>query len=267
MQTEAKPSRPCSSTSSRASTAVSLADHVDDVDAWLRSFTDDERRRPAIQIEIARRLAVAGRAGDARTALDAAREIHASTPKRAATVLTPPDDAWHAAEIAVLDAEERREEAMEARWIRFEQSLSPDVLRELVSRLPDFEDVEATDRAIAFAASYFDLMKALGLLVELGETREAARLIVERQDELNGRLDAVPLWASRLAGRHDLAALLLLRARIRALHDLGGEDPDKDHLLAEAEDLASRVDDIESHSAFLGSLAKPEPAKRRGWLR
>ena len=50
-----------------------LADRAGDLDAWIASLPDEDRLKPEIGAEIARRLAEAGRAGEARAALDASR--------------------------------------------------------------------------------------------------------------------------------------------------------------------------------------------------
>jgi hypothetical protein len=246
-----------------------LADRTGDLDAWLAALREEDRRQPAVAAEIARRLAVAGRVAEARAALDAAargpeqkggRRWIASTPPPA------PDEAWHAAEIAVLDAEGRDADALDARWRRFERTVSVEDLRELISHLPDFEDVVATDRAVAFAAGYFDLMKGLAFLMDQGALREAAEAVVARPSDLRGNVEETPLWASRLAGRFPLAALLLLRARAEALVRLGGvDDPETATVLHEAEALAADLPDADlpSHAAFVASLTPPP--KRRGW--
>lgn len=236
-----------------------LADRAGDLDAWLASLSEEERRKPGIGAEIAGRLAGAGRAAEARAALAAARGAS-------------PDEAWHEAEIAVLEAEGRAEEATEARWRRFERTLSAAVLREIIAGLDDFEDVVAIDRAVAFAAGYFDPMKGLAFLMEWGALREAAGLVVERREALRGNPDDVPVWAARLAGRFNLAALLLLRARAETLYRLGGGASDEAAgVLLEAEALAAALDDptaAPTHAAFVQSLTRPAAeAGLRRWLR
>src|SRR5690606_4394067 len=96
-----------------------------DLDAWLNSIAEQDARKPEIGAEIALRLAGAGRAAEARTALEASRS--GTPPARRwgrPAEPEPPTDAWLAAEIAVLEAEGRRQEADEARWRRFERNLS-----------------------------------------------------------------------------------------------------------------------------------------------
>jgi len=245
-----------------------LADRTGAVDPWLASFDDRMRRDPAILVEAAMRLARAGRAGEAREALQAALE---RTPRKGMGWRAPEpppqrDEAWHSAEIAVLDAEGREDEAMLSRWARFERLLTPEALRDILDRLDDFDDVEATDRAIAFATQAFDLDRALGFLMAWGALREAAGTISSRRNELGGRADAIPLWASRLSSRYPLAAVLLLRARARALVSLSGSlhAEGVQEALDEAEALAASLpDDLEPHTRFVDALSKTRGERSR----
>jgi hypothetical protein len=244
-----------------------LADRAGAVDPWLASFDERMRRDPAVLVEAATRLARAGRAGEARASLEAALE---SAPRKGIGWRAPEpppqrDEAWHAAEIAVLDAEGRDDEAMLSRWARFERLLSVEALRDILDRLDGFDDVEATDRAIAFATQAFDLDRALGFLMTWGALREAAETIALRRGELGGRAEAMPLWAARLSSRYPLASVLLLRARARALVALSGslQGEGVQEALDEAEALAAFVSaDLEPHADFVEGLSK---AKSQGF--
>lgn len=246
-----------------------LADRAGDLDAWIHSIPDEDALKPEIGAEIARRLALAGRAGDARAALEAARASTAPKSRwgRAGTP-EPTPDAWAVAEIAVLEAEGRTEEAETARWARFERTLSADDLKTLIARLADFEDVVALDRAFDLAARHPDAMRGLAFLMAWPALREAAGLIIDRAGEIRGGHDDAPLWASRLAGRYPLAALLLVRARARALVALGEDAADEVRAqIAEAEALAGAAEgDVADHAAFVEELQVLAASKRRrGW--
>ena len=240
-----------------------LADRTGAVDPWLASFDDRMRRDPAILVEAATRLARAGRAGEAREALQTALERAPRKGMGWRAPEPPPqrDEAWHLAEIAVLDAEGRDGEAMLSRWARFERLLTTEALRDILDGLDDFDDVEATDRAIAFASQAFDLDRALSFLMSWGALREAAETISRRRSDLGGRADAIPLWAARLSSRYPLAAVLLLRARARALVSLSGSlnAEDVQEALDEAEALAASLSDtLEPHADFVDILLKSE---------
>ncbi|KQS55990.1 hypothetical protein ASG17_08085 [Brevundimonas sp. Leaf363] len=248
-----------------------LADRGGDLDAWMHSIGEDEARKPDVGAEIARRLALGGRPAEARAALDAAR--HAGTPRSRwskTAAPEPPSDAWTVAEIAVLDAEGRKDDAEQARWARFARTLSADDLKVLLSGLADFEDVAALDRAFEIAAHHHDAMAGLAFLIEWPAVREAAALVVARQGEIRGGHVDAPLWASRLAGRYPLAALVLIRARARSLVVLGaGLTDEARDALAEAEAFAASISDLDplpSHDAFAAELAALAVEKRRrGW--
>lgn len=75
--------------------------------------------------------------------------------------------------IDLLEAEGRKGDAQTLRWTLFERDLSAHVLRDLRC-LPDFEDVEALDRAFAHAAAFPDFEAGLALLMDWPAHREAA---------------------------------------------------------------------------------------------
>lgn len=248
-----------------------LADRSGDLDAWIQSISDDDYRKPDIAAEIARRLAEAGRSTEARAALEGSRVAGGPIARGGGGRGDPPaaSDTWLSAEIAVLEAEGRTEEADEARWRMFERTLSADDLRTLLAKLPDFEDVVVLDRAFELAARHPDAMKGLSFLMNWPALREAAELVVARRSELRGGHDDAPLWASRLAGRFPLAAVLLTRARARALVTLGsGITEEVQGLIGEAEALAGGLDDDAlggDHASFVTELQTLASPRRRRW--
>ena len=234
-----------------------LADRAEDFELWAATIPEPDRARPEIGAEIARRLAAAGRAAEARAALEAARGP--ATPSRRGRPVAPPPpppDVWLTAEIAVLVSEGRSDEAAAARWAMFERSLDADQLRILIGALPDFEDVAALDRAHAIAANWPDADKGLAFLMNWPAHREAAEMILARAGSLRGTAEAFPLWAGRLAGRYPVAAMLLLRVRIRTLVQLGAVT-EAAALVAEAAVLSEQADlpvGVPDHAAFAAGL-------------
>lgn len=246
-----------------------LADRAGDLDAWIAALPEDDRRKPEIGAVVARRFAEAGRAVEARTALDASRPSTAEGTRwgrRPPEPAPPPPEAWLSAEIAVLEAEGDAKGASDARWMLFERGLAEAPLRAEIARLPDFEDVVALDRAFAHAAGYPDATAGLRFLMGWPAHREAAEMIVARGGELRGSADEVPLWAARLEGRHPAAAMILLRSRAVALTRLalssGGEEVE--HLVHQAEALARQLGD-EGHADFLAALDEAAKPAKRGW--
>ncbi|WP_425989138.1 DUF6880 family protein [Brevundimonas sp. TWP2-3-2] len=246
-----------------------LADRAGDLDAWVSSLPEEDRVKPEIGAEIARRLAEAGRSVEARAALEASRPrpVEASrSGRREPEPPPPPPENWLTAEIAVLEAEGDVKGASDARWMLFERTLAEAPLRAEIARLADFEDVVALDRAFAHAAAWPDATAGLRFLMTWPALREAGEMVVARAGDLRGSADEVPLWASRLEGRHPAAALVLIRARAVALTRLalshGGEEVEQ--LLQQAAALAEQTGD-DGQAGFLLALEEAARPVRRGW--
>lgn len=191
-----------------------LADRAGDLDLWLSLVTPEQAGSPDVAADIARRLLGAGRVAEARAALEAAlspsplnrRWSFGRDPKDGAPRLTP---AWEAASIDVLDAEGNRQEAQDLRWRLFERDLSAPVLRDYLSRLPDFDDVEALDRAFVHASAHPDFEAAMRLLMDWPAHREAAAFVLARPREARQPRHMSADWAARLAQRFPEAAEVL----------------------------------------------------------
>lgn len=191
-----------------------LADKAEDLDLWLSLVTPEQAGSPDIAADIARRLLTAGRVAEARAALGAAlspsplnrRWTYGRDPTDGAPRLTP---AWEAASIEVMDAEGHRQEAQDLRWRLFERDLSAPVLRDYLSRLADFDDVEALDQAFVHASTHPDFEAAMRLLMDWPAHREAAALVLARPREARQVRPASADWASRLAQRYPEAAEIL----------------------------------------------------------
>lgn len=192
-----------------------LADRAGDLDLWLSLTTPEERGSPDFAAVMAKRLLVADRIPEARQALEAAlapsagnrRWTFGRSPQAGTPILTP---AWEATSIDLLEAEGRKDEAQDLRWAMFERDLSAPVLRAYLARLPDFDDVEALDRALAHAATHADFETALGFLMDWPAHREAAALVERRIREVRTPLPLKADWAARLAQKYPDAAERLL---------------------------------------------------------
>lgn len=191
-----------------------LADRADDLDLWLSLVTPEQAGSPDTAADIARRLLGAGRVSEARAALEAALSpsplnrprTFGRHQKDGAPRLTP---AWETVSIDVLDAEGDRDEAQALRWSLFERDLSAPVLRDYLSRLPDFEDVEALDLAFAHATAHPDFEAAMQFLMDWPAHREAAALVLARPREARQPRPLSAAWASRLAQRFPEASEIL----------------------------------------------------------
>ena len=229
-----------------------VLDALGEVDAYIATIPPEGTRLPGPGAQIASRLLAAGRVEDALAAL--AR----SAPRGGGGRLQPPGaDAWEEVYLAALEADGQAALAQELRWAAFEKRLAPDRLRAFLKRLPDFDDVEAQDRALAHAQVFPGFTQALEFLIEWPAPAQAAALVLARAAELDpGRLDVLEPAAHVLEARHPLAASLILRALLAGPRRL---DPEEAHRRLDAlAALASQVPDwgrFEPHAAFVARMA------------
>lgn len=93
--------------------------------------------------------------------------------------------------------------------------LSGEHFRVYLKRLPDFEDIEAEERAMAHAAAHPDLLAAPAFFLNWPSLGRAARLLIDRRDEVDGdHYEFLTPAAETLAEKHPLAATEALRAMI-----------------------------------------------------
>jgi hypothetical protein len=159
------------------SALTEIADALGDVGGYAARFSADERTNPSIAADIAERLLGAGRPEKAMVALQLAEGN-----SRAGGHW--PD--WTRVRIDTLDALGQSAEAQTARWAIFENGLNADYLRAHLKRLPDFDDVEAEDRALAHVRQHADFHRAPGFLMDWPAHRLAAELVLARHADLDG---------------------------------------------------------------------------------
>ncbi|HEX5420806.1 MAG TPA: hypothetical protein VFY39_12465 [Gammaproteobacteria bacterium] len=182
-----------------------IADAQGDVDALIAQYDKETRKVPRIAAEIAERLLAAGRAREALQTIEAAEHRRKGWP----------DFEWEDARIETLDALGRSAEAQTARWSCFQSTLSAAHLRAYLKRLPDFDDVEAEERALDYVERYQSALRALAFLVSWPALERAARLVVTRAGEFDGdHYEILSPASNALAGKYPLAATLVLRAMI-----------------------------------------------------
>ncbi len=197
-----------------------IADGQGDVDAFIALVPADERSFPHRAVGIGRRLLTAGRAPEALAALEAARPRRQRTAGLAdddASILKRGDgsSAWENAYIDALDAASQPERAQRLRWSMFERQLSAEPLRAYLKRLPDFDDVEAEERAMQHALGFASFATALHFFSEWPDPTRAAQLVLTRAAEIDGDLYfLLEPAAQMIEGKHPLAATLLRRAMI-----------------------------------------------------
>jgi hypothetical protein len=252
-----------------------IADGQKDVDAYIALVPAAGRSNPHTGAEIGRRLLAAGRAAEALAALEFAR------PKRRAAGATDegalylagygPNHAWEEAYIEALDGKGQREQAQRLRWAAFEERLSSMQLRAYLKRLPDFEDVEAEDRAMQHALGFGSFSSALSFFQEWPDQARAAQLVTARAPEIDGNLYFLLDPAARLIeGKHPMAATLLRRAMIEDTLK-GAKSTRYKHAarhLLECASLAPGIQDfgdLETHESFVGRLRAKHGRKTGFW--
>ena len=182
-----------------------VADALGDVDGFIEQFDGRARGMPAVAAGIARRLLDAGRPQEAWAALEAVDAgRHDQAPME-----------WEEARVDVLEALGRPDEAQAFRWQRFLATLNATHLRAYLRKLPDFDDFEAEQRAMAHALAFGDVHQALAFLIGWPDLQRASELVVSRAGALDGDLyELLSPAADALDGKYPLAATLLRRAMI-----------------------------------------------------
>lgn len=178
-------------------------------------------------------------------------------------------------EARILEALGDAPAAQALRWRCFEATLSADILRDYLGQLPDFEDIEAEDRAQTYALEKARPEAALQFFLDWPRTDLAAKLIVMHPDRWDGGdWHILPKVAARLEHDHPLAATILYRALLddilaRARSKAYGHGATylaKLALLAEDAD-AARPGEMPSHATYLAELKKAHKRKSGFWAR
>ena len=176
-----------------------------DTDAYIGQYSSEDLRNKVVAAEVAMLLLKDSKAEDALVLLSNVADDGGSFGQ----------EQWDDAYISTLTVLGRHNSAQAHRWLCFENRLSVDHLRAFLKGLPDFEDVEAEDRARAYALTYPDVLRALHFCLKWSDLSTAAQLVKARADELGGdHYELLTPAADALRERHPLAATLLWRAMI-----------------------------------------------------
>ena len=199
-----------------------VADARGDVDAFIALETALPKRFQD-GAEVAERLIGAGRAREAldwvrRPARAAVRRLSIADLAAGLAPRDPAADRRARLEIRALEALGERAKARALRWAVFEETIDAAALREHLAHLPDFEDVDALDKAFAHALATPLKYAALRFLVEWPRLDLAERLAVARRGEWDGRsYEILAPAAEALASAHPLGATILYRALIDSI--------------------------------------------------
>lgn len=178
-------------------------------------------------------------------------------------------------EAAILTAMGDREAAQKLRWTTFEQTLSPEILREYIAALPDFDEFEALDQAFAHASNSSSRYHALSLFMEWPRLDLAADLIVRNHDQWDGRqYYFLPPIAQTLEHEYSLAATviyraliddILSRARSKAYGHAARYLAKLSILARDAKVIQSHIAGITDHPAYVQSLRDRHGRKTGFW--
>mgnify|MGYP001790851379 CR=1 FL=1 len=231
-----------------------------DTDAFIAQYTPDDLHNKAIAAQVAMLLLNDGRAEDALTLLRAAEEGRVFG-----------HEAWDDAYIAALLALGREAEAQAHRWHCFEKRLSVDHLRAFLKDLPDFEDVEAEDRARAYALRYPNVLVALHFCLAWPDLLTASELVLSRAEEIDGdHYELLTPAADALRERYPLAATLLWRSMIDFALSEGRASryPYVAEHLKDCAAVAGQIHSFESygsHDDYLEALKNSHERKSSFW--
>ena len=132
--------------------------------------------------------------------------------------------------VRALEALERNDEAQDVRWRFFQKTLNPDYLREHLKRLPDFEDFEAEQEGLTWAAGHQSAERALAFFTAWPNLEQAARLVRIRLSDLNGVVYYVLRpSAEALEEKYPAAASLLYRRMVESVLNRGSSKHSGSH--------------------------------------
>jgi len=178
-------------------------------------------------------------------------------------------------EARILDALDEKSAAQSLRWQSFEERLSTAILREYLKNLPDFEDIEAEDRALSHAMSYSDSIRALKFYQDWSRPDLVAQLIVQRHAQWYdyGWYDLSTV-AEYLGYQYPLATTILYRALLDNILESGRSKAygNGAEYLAHLDLLANDADPLlpdgmNNHAAYLTNLRKDHGRKYGFWSR
>lgn len=257
-----------SMTSQWAEMRQTIASARGDVDLLMEL---EAKKRPHTQdtLGIAERLLDAGRATEA---LDWAHRPGQRTFDGSDNEMAPTRVSLEA---RILEALNDKPAAAALRWRCFEATLSVDVLREYLKDLPDFEDLEAEERAHKLALKHGNPETALQFFIDWPRLNLAAELIVTHRHRWDGgNWHILPKIARLLEHEYPLAATIIYRALLDDILDRarskayshGAKYLKQLDLLAGDADK-TRPSGLADHATYLAGLKKTHPRKTGFWGR
>lgn len=238
-----------------------IADAQGDVEAYVATLSPESRTMPQVALDLARRYFAADRSEEALSVLDAV------PPDRRAFASSELDGV----KIDVLERLGRTDEAQMLRWAAFEARLDVSHLRAHLKRLPDFDDIEAEEKALAHAGAFPAAHSALSFLCAWPALREAAALVEARLAEIDGEdFVRLPAAAEALEASEPLAATLVRRKLVTFALEAARSKRYRHAArhVRECAGLASAITDWKrhpDHDTWLSGLRLAHPRKAGFW--
>jgi hypothetical protein len=137
--------------------------------------------------------------------------------------------------------------------------------------MPDLDDGPAEQKALDYAQRSRNLLQALSFLISWPALDRAANLVLRRSDELDGdHYEVLAPTAEALAGKHPLAATVLLRAMIdfSLRNSRSSRYRHAARHLLDCSSLSSAIEDFskfEPHDAYEARLRREHSKKSSFW--
>lgn len=252
-----------------------IADQAADVDSFIALANQRPSGRQD-NLGIAERLLMAGRAKEAldwvrRPSQPGLRAMTQEDIADASAGMDLTDRSRVQLEIRILTSLGQKDAAQDLRWWAFEASLDPEILREFIARLPDFEEFDALERAFAYAHEHPHHYRSLGFLLAWPKLDLAAKLVVDHHESWAGQhYGALAPAAKALEHNFPVAATILYRA---LLDDIlaRAKSPAYGHgarYLARLDELAAHnlvTPGLPDHDAYRAALRKAHGRKVGFW--
>lgn len=251
--------------STRSVILADVADAQGDVDAYMARYSAEQLTYGTIAPDVARRLLDAGRTQEA---FDIVNRSRAADEGKSFRMFGGDLNEVYEECLGKLG---KLDELKKHLWNRFEDSLNARSLRKYLKLLPDFDDIEAEDKAIEIAENHPHMGAVISFLVGWPRHDRAARIVTVRADELDGNAyHLLSDAADTLEAKHPLAATLMRRAMIEDTLD-GAKATRYRHAarhLAECQSSQPAIDDyagFPTHEQFVSALKQRHGRKYGFW--
>ena len=251
--------------STRSIILADVADAQGDVDAYMARYMPEQLTYGTIAPDVARRLLDAGRLEEALGIITRAQAAEDGKPFR--MLRYDLDEVYE----DCLERLGKTDDLKRHLWETFAQTLSERSLRKYLKLLPDFDDIEAEEKALDLAEGYSGLGATISFLIDWPSHERVAQVVLARADELDGdAYHTLTTAADALEARHPLAATLMRRAMVQDTLD-GGKSKRYRYAarhLAECQSCEPEIADhagFPTHAQFVEALRQKHGRKYGFW--